>query len=471
MRRRLMIALVGLVAGVLVIAGAGSLILTRNSARQQATSQLVTEAQALTSNKSGVQSLTVLRVVRRVLKLEDAQVIRVDRAGVIVSAIPSDLTGANLQPQALATGESVSGRVNNLVFAEAPVKLTAGQRIRLKLGGTIAVVLTREVGDLGPSWGYFILAGGVALAIAALVAAQMSRRMARPLVEAMEATGRIAAGDLESRVPVRQGDYTEFSSLARSINEMAQSLQGSQARERDMLLSVSHDLRTPLTSIRGFAEAITDGATEDTAQAAEVIVAESRRLERLAGDLLDLTKLEASQLSIAIRPIDAAEVVRTTTEGFRPMAEKNGVALKAIAPDPVEGNGPGVDLVSADPDRLAQMLANLIENAVSFARAAVTVTMWVPSPADAWLRITVDDDGPGIAPAELTQVFGRFYRTDRGTRRQVGSGLGLAIVAELATAMGAGVHAESPLTSEGGSRFVVTLPRVEGTVPTRTALS
>ena len=111
--------------------------------------------------------------------------------------------------------------------------------------GTLAVLLTRDVGGLGPSWGYFIVAGGAALLVAALVAWQMSRRMARPLVEAMEATGRIAAGELDSRVPVRPGDYPEFASLAGSINGMAQSLQDGRARERHLLLSVSHDLRTP----------------------------------------------------------------------------------------------------------------------------------------------------------------------------------------------------------------------------------
>ena len=132
----------------------------------------------------------------------------------------------------------------------------------------------------------------------------MSRRMARPLVEAMEATGRIASGELASRVPVRHGDYPEFASLAGSINGMAQSLEDGRARERQLLLAVSHDLRTPLTSIRGFAEAIQDGAIEDSAQAADVIIAESRRLERLVGDLLDLTKLEARQMSIALRPTD-----------------------------------------------------------------------------------------------------------------------------------------------------------------------
>ena len=127
--------------------------------------------------------------------------------------------------------------------------------------------------------------------------------------------GRIASGDLASRVPVRRGDYPEFASLAGSINGMAQSLEDGRARERHLLLSVSHDLRTPLTSIRGFAEAIQDGAIEDSAQAADVIIAESRRLERLVGDLLDLTKLEARQMSIALRPTDVAEVVTHDRRG------------------------------------------------------------------------------------------------------------------------------------------------------------
>ncbi len=150
--------------------------------------------------------------------------------------------------------------------------------------------------------------------------------MARPLVEAEEVTGRIASGELASRVPVRPNDYPEFASLAGSINDMAQSLEDSRARERHLLLAVSHDLRTPLTSIRGFAEAIQDGAIEDSSQAADVIIAEARRLERLVGDLLDLTKLEARQMSISMRPTDAAEIASTTAEGFRPAAAKNGLA-------------------------------------------------------------------------------------------------------------------------------------------------
>jgi len=464
MRRRLMLAMVGLVAVVLVIAGVGSLLLTRKAARDQAQQQLVSEAQSLTTAKVGTRSPVVLRIVRATLKLEDADLIRINAAGTVVTPLPDGLTQQDIDVAAVQSGQTTSGRKGNLVYAVAPVQLSAAERERLRLAGTLAILLTRDVGGLGPSWGYFIVAGGGALAVAALVAWQMSRRMARPLIEAEEATSRIASGDLESRVPVRRSDYPEFTSLAGSINHMAQSLGDGRERERHLLLAVSHDLRTPLTSIRGFAEAIQDGAVEDSAQAADVIIAEARRLERLVGDLLDLTKLEARQMSIAMRPVDAAEVVTTTAEGFSPAASRNGQRIVVHVPGAPSDAGPGVSVavpvpgprVAADPDRLAQLLANLIENALSFARTTVTVTL-VDEPASGVAVVMVDDDGPGIAPDDLPRVFERFYRGDRGPNRSMGSGLGLAIVAELAAAMGCTVRAQSPLGIDGGSRFVVTL--------------
>jgi signal transduction histidine kinase len=470
MRRRLMLATVGLVAVVLVIAGAGSLILTRNAARDQAQQQLVAQANSLTSPNGETRSLAVLRVLQKTLKLEDAGIIRIDTAGTIVSPLPTGLSAQDIDAAAVQSGQTVSGRMGNLVFAVAPVNLSETERLRLELGGTLAILLTRDVSGLGPSWGYFIFAGGAALLVAALVAWQMSRRMARPLVEAMQVTGRIASGELASRVPVRRGDYPEFTSLAGSINDMAQSLEDSRARERHLLLAVSHDLRTPLTSIRGFAEAIQDGAIDDDGHAADVIIAESRRLERLVGDLLDLTKLEARQMSISLRPTDAAEVVATTAEGFRPAAAKSGLEivldLSGHDVEPLEGIAPATPghSVAADPDRLAQALANLLENAMTFARTTVSVAM-AGDPVSGACVITVGDDGPGIAESDLSRVFERFYQADRGPNRRVGSGLGLAIVAELAAAMGGSVRAESPINSDGGSRFVVTLAPWRGAVP------
>ncbi len=467
-----MLAMVGLVAVGLVVAGAGGLILTRNAARNDAKGQLLTEVQSLTSPSAGTQLLRNLAAVRKVLKLEDADFITIDRFGAITSTLPDGLTAEDIDVPALQAGQTLSGRTGNLVYAAAPVSLSAAERTRIRrlkhFEGTLAILLTQDVGGLGPSWGYFIVAGGAALLIAALVAWQMSRRMARPLVEAMEATGRIASGELESRVPIRRRDYPEFSKLAGSINDMAQSLEDGRARERHLLLAVSHDLRTPLTSIRGFAEAIKDGAIEHDDEAADVIIAESRRLERLVGDLLDLTKLEARQMSIALRPTDAVEVVTTTAEGFRPAATKSGLAIVLRVPgeDGLAMVAPTFPVV-ADPDRLAQLLANLLENAMTFARTAVTVGLAQDEPSDSCV-IVVDDDGPGVAHGDLERVFERFYRADRGPNRRMGSGLGLAIVAELASAMGATVRAESPLTADGGSRFVVTLRRWQAAVPVPT---
>jgi signal transduction histidine kinase len=493
MRRRLMVAMVGLVAVVLLIAGAGTLLLTRNAARNQAQQQLVTEANSLTSSKLGSESLKVLSVLRATLKLENADVVRIDPLGAIVTALPSDISQNDIDVAAVQSGRTTSGRVGNLVYAVAPVTISAqertrlGRRDRVPFDGTFAVLLTRDVGDLGPSWGYFIIAGGTALLVAALVAWQMSRRMARPLVDAMQVTGRIASGELESRVPFRKHDYPEFASLAGSINDMAQSLDDGRARERHLLLAVSHDLRTPLTSIRGFAEAIKDAAIDDSGRAADVIISESRRLERLVGDLLDLTKLEAHQLSISMRPTDAAEVVTTTAEGFRPVAAKAGLDIALHVPglagaagttddDPTDDDPTAVPAglavptptslppVAADPDRLAQMVANLIENACTFARTRVTVGLADGGPAGGCV-ISVDDDGPGIAPGDLERVFERFYQADRGRNRLMGSGLGLTIVAELAEAMGGRVRAISPLGPDGGSRFEVWLGRWSAPAP------
>jgi signal transduction histidine kinase len=169
-----------------------------------------------------------------------------------------------------------------------------------------------------------------------------------------------------------------------------------------------------------------------------------------------------------MRPTDASEVVATTAEGFRPAAAKAGLTIVVHGPRSDGGASevapPGALPVAADPDRLAQLLANLLENAIAFSRTTVTVAVTDDRVAGACV-ITVDDDGPGIVDGDLARVFERFYRADRGPNRRMGSGLGLAIVAELAAAMGGSVRAESPINYDGGSRFVVTLRYWRGSVP------
>ena len=259
----------------------------------------------------------------------------------------------------------------------------------------------------------------------------------------------------------RQGDYDELVSLADSVNSMAARLEGSRDRERQVLLSVSHDLRTPLTSIRGYAEAIEDGVSADPASAARVIVAESRRLERLVADLLDLAKLETQHLSLRLDRVDAGSVAVAAAEAARPLAARRSVAVE-VAPA-----APGSALVTADPDRLGQVVANLIENAVAHAGSRIAVR--VGHDVGGSIAISIDDDGPGIPPEDLGRVFDRFYQVDRGSSARGGSGLGLAIVAELTRAMGGTVEAESPSPSGAGTRMVVHLPAaVPTSAPTPT---
>ena len=226
---------------------------------------------------------------------------------------------------------------------------------------------------------------------------------------------------------------------------MAAALERSRGLERQFLLSVSHDLRTPLTSIRGYAEALTEHKAKP-GRAAAVILSESRRLERLVGDLLELAKLDARRFSLDLRPTDVADVVAGTAEGFRPAAGDAGLVLK------VDVSGDGIATATADPDRLAQVVANLVENALKFAGRRITVGA---GPGEGHVLVWVEDDGPGIAPEDLPHVFDRFYTVARTPARQVGSGLGLAIVHELVEAMGGSVDAEPG--AGGGARMVVRL--------------
>ena len=275
----------------------------------------------------------------------------------------------------------------------------------------------------------------------------------------------------------------EIGELVRSLNTMTEALDRAQQQEQQFLLSVSHDLRTPLTSIRGFAEAISEGTAPDQQRAATVIASQARRLERLVADLLDLAKLNAGRFTLKKRMIDLTDLVTDTADGFLPTAEAAGLQLVLEADENLR--------ISADPERLAQALANLIENACKFANSTVTVSLRGPeSPglvgdsADlglleraghlpgvsaipgishlaakrsvaATVSIQVSDDGPGIAPEDVEQVFQRHFTSDRRPARTIGSGLGLAIVKELVDTMGATI---TPTTSTAGTTFTITLP-------------
>lgn len=438
MRRRLTVTIVLVVLGALVVTGLGTLVLTLYASRQSTQRDLERQAQTIAQATAEVRRQQTVAVLRRVLKLNGAAIVAVGPAGAVVGALPPGLEPADVRPADLLLGATVSGNRGRLAYAAAPSPLLGAR------GGREVVVFTRTVPWPRGS-GLFLLGSGLlALLVAGMVGERLVRRIIRPLQQAEAVTGRLAAGDLSATVPVPSDADPEVASLARSINTMADSLARARAVERQFLMSVSHDLRTPLTSIRGFAEAIADGAADDTERAAEIITAESRRLERLVGDLLELAKLEARHFSLDIQPVDLSDVVSTAAEGFRPAAAALGIELSIDVPDQVDAR--------ADADRMAQVVANLVENAMKFASSYIEVVMQRDGPG---ISLVVGDDGPGIAPDELPHVFQPLYVSTRAIGRRLGSGLGLAIVHELVTAMSGTVRAESgPL---GGTRVIVAL--------------
>ncbi len=457
MKRRLTLAILGTVVLTLVLAGLMTLafaaIEARRSTERDLRQQVADGADGLRELSEGntnagpvlsaARQQAILRALRRTLRLEGAALMVFGPAGNTADAPPEGVSASDLRLDELRADPDlvVSGHHGSLVWAATSV-------LDSRRGSAVLVLTQSSSLDLGPTVRWFLLASAATILLGALVASRLSRRLIQPLRDADTATQRVAAGDLTARVPVPSRD-DELADLARSINSMATTLERSKGLEQQFLLSVSHDLRTPLTSIRGYAEAIADGTAPDSSAAADVILTESRRLERLVRDLLDLARLESRQFTLAISEVDLADVAAATVDGFRPDAQENGIEL-AMA-----GTGAGV-LVRADPDRLAQVVANLVDNALKYARTQVTVRV-TREGIDAIL--VVDDDGPGISPEDLPHVFERLYVSrHEPVRKETGSGLGLAIVHELAVAMGGTVTAEA--APSGGARMSVRLRAV-----------
>jgi len=470
MRRRLTISILIVIAVTLVFTTVGSFFFIRRAAISTTQQELAKQARATSRTFSSRANITRTTFIKELKVISSAgafagiNIVDLEPDGTIKGRLPAGITEAQLNIPALQSGEQVTGHTRSLLaYSAVPIPLA-------KVSGFVLVlVVTRQIHNPINGLRYFVWVGVIALAIAALVAAALARRFTRPLVAAAAATGRIAAGDLEATVAVRPREDAEFAQLAESINAMGANLVRARDQERQFILSVSHELRTPLTSIRGYADAVIDGATDDPTAAAVVISTEARRLERLVQDLLDLARLDADRFSLDIRSVDGAAVVRQVADGFRPQVQALGLELTTA-----EGSEAPL-WVDADSDRLGQIMANLVENASRFALHRIEVGSGVVPGArsgvaaragssDGAPSLWVADDGPGIPPDQLSRVFERHFTSDRIGGRNQGSGLGLAIVAELATAMGAEVRAESPVADGRGTRMVIRF-RTTSTTP------
>ena len=312
----------------------------------------------------------------------------------------------------------------------------------------LGLLLMRPASLRSAAWRPFLmdllLAALAGVVLAAGLSFVVARSIARPIRRVAAATRALAAD--ETHDPLPTGGTTELASLAEAFNQMTEELAASRQAERDFLLSVSHELKTPLTAIRGYSEGLADGAF-DPDEAARIISLEASRLERLVRDLLDLARMNRSEFSVRREPVDIAEVARESVRRHEASARDFGVALLA------EG---GEAWVEADADRLLQVTSNLVENALRETPAGGSVT--VRAATD---RLFVTDTGAGIPAEDVPHAFERFYLYDKADKdRPLGSGLGLAIVKQLATAMCGDVTVES---GPGGTTFEVRLrPQLRG---------
>jgi signal transduction histidine kinase len=290
-----------------------------------------------------------------------------------------------------------------------------------------------------------LIAAGAGIALAALAAFLLARRIARPVRRVVDATRHLAEDRDPEPVPI-EGAY-EIASLARAFNEMAEQLARARAAEKQFLLSVSHELKTPLTAIRGYAEGVADGAF-DMNEAVETISVEAARLERLVRDLLDLARMNRTGFSIHREKLDLTTIAREAVRRYEGQAREFGVKLEAVSPAPAPAIG--------DPDRVLQVTSNLVENALRLTpRGGVVRVSAAPA------TLSVEDTGPGLRREDLPRAFERFYLHSRySSDRPVGTGLGLSIVKELTQGMGGSVDVES--TPGQGTRFTVRLPVAPG---------
>jgi signal transduction histidine kinase len=302
--------------------------------------------------------------------------------------------------------------------------------------------------DLRLRW---LLATAIALGLSGVVGMLLSGAISRPLRRLTTAAAAIAEGELGQKVPVRSED--ELGRLSQAFNEMTARLRSARQMQVDFVANVSHELRTPLTVIKGMVETLRDGAVDDATvrdRFLETVEDETDRLIRLVNDLLVLSRADSDALNLQCEAVDLLDLAEAAIERLASRASERDITLQANA-------SPGLPPALADADRIAQVLLNLLDNAIKFSQPANTVTVSLQTGPDDMVQVRVQDEGTGIPADALARIGERFYRTDRARNRaDGGSGLGLAIARALVEAHGGSLRVESELGK--GTKVSFTLP-------------
>jgi two-component system, OmpR family, sensor kinase len=429
------VLVVALSVGLMLVVGA---VLTRRQVEHATLEGLAHQADVLTAREvTSILPLAHLPALNKVvLAKQQERAVAVNNLRRPTPYLPGDRLSR------VRRGEGLDGtvRINGTDYFFAARRIGKGPK---------ALVLLRPRSRGNSAFYPFLIglliAAGAGITLAALAAFLLARRIARPVQRVVDATRHLAEERDPRPVPI-EGPY-EIASLARAFNDMVEQLARARAAEKQFLLSVSHELKTPLTAIRGYAEGVAEGAF-DLDEAVATISVESARLERLVGDLLDLARMNRTDFSIHREEVDLAAIADEAVRRYEGQARNYGVALEAFAPAP--------SLAIGDPDRLLQVTSNLVENALRLTPPGGVVRVAAEDGA-----LIVEDTGPGLSEEDLPRAFERFYLHSRySSDRPVGTGLGLSIVKELTQGMGGTVGVE--LTPARGTRFTVRLPRAEG---------
>jgi signal transduction histidine kinase len=308
--------------------------------------------------------------------------------------------------------------------------------------------VTAVLHDLRTRW---LLSTAIALALSGVVGLLLSGAIVHPLRRLTAAAGAVARGQLDEQVPVRSRD--ELGRLSQAFNDMTARLQAARQMQTDFVANVSHELRTPLTSIKGLVETLRQGAMDDPQvrdHFLETMESETDRLIRLVKDLLLLSHADSAALNLECEELDLAQLAQATICRLVTQAEARGLAVQVKA-------SPDCPPAWADPDRIEQVLVNLLDNALKYSRPGGTVIVRVSAGPERTVQVQVRDEGIGIPPEHLERIGQRFYRADKArSRSEGGSGLGLAIARALVEAHGGRLWLES---HEGqGTLATFTLP-------------
>ncbi|NDJ52380.1 MAG: HAMP domain-containing protein [Chloroflexi bacterium] len=290
-------------------------------------------------------------------------------------------------------------------------------------------------------------AGCVGILVASAFAIIISSSVARPLRKTAYAANALAAGDYSVSAP--ESGPREVAEVGRAFNVMSNEIQKAQQTQRDFLANVSHELKTPLTSIQGFAQAILDGAAPDPTRPASIIYAEANRMKRLVHDLLDLARIESGNAPMRLEQMDMNALLKAIVDRFEIAARKKDISLNLVVQP--------VPQIMGDGDRLAQVFTNLIDNAIRHTPSHGMVTVSA-RPVNGGVQASVSDTGRGIPSEALERIFERFYQVDKSRKRagRQGTGLGLTISKEIVEAHEGEIHVESG--ENQGTTFVVWLP-------------